>query len=47
MLIRAHLNDLILANYICYNPVSKKGHILNIGSETSTYEFGGGAQFNP
>ena len=41
MSVRAHVNDLILANYTCCNPVSEKDHILNTGGETSTYEFKG------
>ena len=41
MSVRAHVNDLILANYTCCNPVSEKDHILNAGGETSTYEFKG------
>ena len=41
MSVRAHVNDLILDNYTCCNPVSEKGHILNTGGETSTYEFKG------
>ena len=41
MMVRTHVNDLILTNYTCCNPVSEKGHILNTGDETSTYEFKG------
>ena len=41
MSFRAHVNDLILDNYTRCNPVSEKGHILNTGGETSTYEFKG------